>query len=657
MNSWKNIHSDFTPQLQKEWESNSFIHLQAQDWINIGLTPHDCSFATYLRDVVNCEPEEALNFVSDITELKDQYQEYLQSQSEESEESQLARAKLLSLGVFDFRDDPLEGLTDQELEQYLSTKRLNLKKYFVFNLGQEVKIKPKITVSDSTGKIVSEPIPNIRQVKPLLTEHLTKLFSDGSEKSAISFTGKNTNQPSQAWTGSKLDQKIANGEEVYIVFDKSRIGANASYVRSKADSTTQLGYMDWPEIVVLAMEAKPQVQVFQSKKNALKFLRENDFKCKAVSCPKQPTMQQNYCSYHQACLDKLQKKETITGIQEIDTFKTWFNENCGYVINKDNAQHSFHLWLIIYEPKHGKVEEGIFPMRFWKSKSLTNAQKKAQETKTELQKRGLQVSPMAFIHWKADEYTAFDDLVRKHYVREIEVPCETENAIILFPVNQVIRIPAEVMIRTPNKSPENYLKPLDVVWVKMKLAGVVPFCHVGVYLGKDDQGVNWVCHFSRARQDEGVIITKWKDFVEGCTDGEVIGYHPVLPFKYHGLTVRQIVYAEENDYWKDNYNLFNRNCEHFANMATFGINYSNQIEKKKELIRTIARTGKSALFGPMLLLTPNPTLNNGKGSTIKLTDELKETYDKLGYTQKDHEIATELEARILVPSKQDCKIM
>lgn len=34
--------------------------------------------------------------------------------------------------------------------------------------------------------------------------------------------------------------------------------------------------MDWPEIIVLAMEAKPQVQVFQSKKNALKFLRDGD---------------------------------------------------------------------------------------------------------------------------------------------------------------------------------------------------------------------------------------------------------------------------------------------------------------------------------------------------------------------------------------------
>ena len=85
-----------------------------------------------------------------------------------------------------------------------------------------------------------------------------------------------------------------------------------------------------------------------------------------------------------------------------------------------------------------------------------------------------------------------------------------------------------------------------------------------------------------------------------------------------------------------NYNLFNRNCEHFVNMIVCDINYSNQIEKKKGLIRTLIRQGKFYLLfsgnpaGIPLLLTPNPTFNNGKGSTVKLTDGLKEFYDKLG---------------------------
>jgi len=149
--------------------------------------------AVYLRDVIASSPEEVLNFW-DLTTLKNQYQEYLQSQAEENEESLLVRAIALSLGIFDFRDNPLKKLSDKEIEPYLSTKRLKLKKYFVFNLGQELDPETQVTVSDKSGKIASEPVPNIRAVKPLLAEHLTKLFKDGGEKAAISFTGKNTEQ-------------------------------------------------------------------------------------------------------------------------------------------------------------------------------------------------------------------------------------------------------------------------------------------------------------------------------------------------------------------------------------------------------------------------------------------------------------------------------
>ena len=98
--------------------------------------------------------------------------------------------------------------------------------------------------------------------------------------------------------------------------------------------------------------------------------------------------------------------------------------------------------------------------------------------------------------------------MREPYFRKIEVPYETENAIILFPVTPIIKAPAEITIKVPNKNPENYLKPLDVVWVKMKAGGAVTFCHVGVYLGKDKRGVNQVCHFSKEKQSEGAKITE-----------------------------------------------------------------------------------------------------------------------------------------------------
>jgi hypothetical protein len=56
--------------------------------------------------VVKCEPEEALNFVSNIEELRTQHQEYLKSQNEEDDENQLVRAIALSFGIFDFDINP-----------------------------------------------------------------------------------------------------------------------------------------------------------------------------------------------------------------------------------------------------------------------------------------------------------------------------------------------------------------------------------------------------------------------------------------------------------------------------------------------------------------------------------------------------------------------
>jgi hypothetical protein len=38
----------------------------------------------------------------------------------------------------------------------------------------------------------------VRQVQPLLAEHLTQLFNNGSKKSAIAFMGKNAKQGSSA---------------------------------------------------------------------------------------------------------------------------------------------------------------------------------------------------------------------------------------------------------------------------------------------------------------------------------------------------------------------------------------------------------------------------------------------------------------------------
>jgi len=101
------------------------------------------------------------------------------------------------------------------------------------------------------------------------------------------------------------------------------------------------------------------------------------------------------------------------------------------------------------------------------------------------------------------------------------------------------------------------------------------YYHVGVYLGKDKDGVNQICHLDNYR---GAKITDWRSFLEVGYCEELIRYHPIVPFKNYRKIAKQIAWAVDGTpYRKGNYSLRNRNCEHFANMIVYGINYSKQV--------------------------------------------------------------------------------
>lgn len=51
MTNWKNIHPEFTEELQKEWEGFGFIYEQVEEWVkDYGFDPHDAEFAIYIGD-------------------------------------------------------------------------------------------------------------------------------------------------------------------------------------------------------------------------------------------------------------------------------------------------------------------------------------------------------------------------------------------------------------------------------------------------------------------------------------------------------------------------------------------------------------------------------------------------------------------------------
>jgi hypothetical protein len=178
-------------------------------------------------------------------------------------------------------------------------------------------------------------------------------------------------------------------------------------------------------------------------------------------------------------------------------------------------------------------------------------------------------------------------------------------------------------------SPERHLKPLDIIEVSEG-----EYKHVGVYLGRID-GEYKVCNYSK--KYEGTRIHTLDHFLRDYNkgNGKITCYHPMIPFKHYSKIAKQIAWAYDVDFRAKNYSLSNRNCEHFANMIVYGINYSQQIEDNKGIVNT-GKVVSSFLGGATLGLSflatgvPEGATNNDKGSTIKLINEMRETEDKLG---------------------------
>jgi hypothetical protein len=153
---------------------------------------------------------------------------------------------------------------EKELEKYLLEKRLDLKKYFVFCLQKEVK-PGKVAVTNQINA------NNGRNITPSLSNHLSKLI--GEKKDWIIFQGKYTNESSEEWNKDKLDKKIKNGEEWYIIFDKIQIDSEVCNYFSKQAG---IGGTSFYTAIVIAVEAEPEVQIKKTKKEALEFLKNND---------------------------------------------------------------------------------------------------------------------------------------------------------------------------------------------------------------------------------------------------------------------------------------------------------------------------------------------------------------------------------------------
>lgn len=338
------------------------------------------------------------------------------------------------------------------------------------------------------------------------------------------------------------------------------------------------------------------------------------------------------------------------------------------------------VFLLVYDRESQQVK--VFPEseygKYWgehgynsrqQHSSLSGAQSEANWLRNKLISSS---NPILVIHPQADSYVSFSELVREPYVK--------------------IDLNASI----------SDFKPLDIAWVEKRwglgLTRLSEYHHVGVYIGNGD-----IIHIRGTPFNGriGVRKTDWSTFLEGQERQYLYRYRPIIPFKNYKQIIGQLVWAKDNHFREGSYNLKNRNCEHFANMAVLGINYSQQIAESGHhlqngsavwrgaatgagMVSTVGYTvlgaalapftgGASILLGGLATASAATTtlviddtinnadvqeINNGKGSTIKLTEEISESNSKLG-SKWDSE-TSQWEARVeqaIPPRINDCRIM
>nr|CAG8605066.1 5327_t:CDS:2 [Entrophospora candida] len=157
---------------------------------------------------------------------------------------------------------PLNKLSDQELEKCLLedfSRRLELKKYFVFSLGE---------LKEGNVKFNGIEANNIRANNDILTKHLTSLARKRDktnilQKEFIRLLDDTGDNVMPEYVGEKLDEKIRKGWDCYILFEK-----NSNDVEYKG----AMPVFNYRETKVVALKLKTHL-IFKSKTEALKILK------------------------------------------------------------------------------------------------------------------------------------------------------------------------------------------------------------------------------------------------------------------------------------------------------------------------------------------------------------------------------------------------
>ena len=173
--------------------------------------------------------------------------------------------------------NPNGKLSEQEIEKYLLEKRLDLQKYFVFNLGKEVETREKVHTEYVNYRSVKGQLEN--DLSKLAVKYRNKLKEEGKKvvegthpKKIIVFLGKTFEDLSDEWTENKfLDQKIANGNSLFIIFEKDNNFEKVYFPETKIDQEGN-SYFPWNNWIRLPMKS-PTTTICESKEKALEIIK------------------------------------------------------------------------------------------------------------------------------------------------------------------------------------------------------------------------------------------------------------------------------------------------------------------------------------------------------------------------------------------------
>ena len=372
------------------------------------------------------------------------------------------------------------------------------------------------------------------------------------------------------------------------------------------------------------------------------------------TCQEEILVSETHCSYHQeqrseqANLKSIveSKLPYLSSPKEVVRFTTWWNNNLATVVNYNSG---YWVFLVVYDnfQKKGEIKEDlnfwVFPSNHsqncWgmegnNSRKGHNYLCDAQSEASWLRGKLTCDNPILYVHPEANSYAHITNIIRKPYVKDYSVGSSSIFNYIIYVVGE-LEIPSNL---------DNYIKPLDIVKVKMQTSGVTEYYHFGIYLGR-----NQILDLGSDNQGTWILsCEKGKNFLKGAIS-HITAYHPIIPFKHYKNIIEHVVKANLVHYGKGNYCLSSHNCEHCAWGLGIGVYFSRQSDN-----HDFATSFWCDKFHSC-------SANSGR-ENICLRNEINETdskFDNLISLVNSDEVK-DLEARIEIPAYipyDQCRIM